>query len=186
MSELDAKMLILESRRLVLTRHTPKNEDKIHTWQNDPELLYMTADSIIFQSRQQTREALERWMDVSRQTIIHLAIHIKKTNELIGFAQIAFIDFEHRRCKVAIVIGQKLLWGQGFGREAISRIVQYCFEELELNRVGAEMYAFNYRSIHAFETAGFQREGVIRENVYKEGRYFDEYCYGLLRREWKP
>jgi RimJ/RimL family protein N-acetyltransferase len=30
---------------------------------------------------------------------------------------------------------------------------------------------------------GFALEGVLREQTYEAGRYYDEHLYGLLRRE---
>ena len=54
-----------------------------------------------------------------------------------------------------------------------------------MNRIGVEIYSFNERSIKLFESLGFVREGVIREQVYKKGKFSDEYIYGLLRQEWK-
>jgi RimJ/RimL family protein N-acetyltransferase len=176
----------LSTERLLLLPHSERNFAKIHAWQNDPELLELNADSVVFQTEEQTRKALERWIDASRNDIVHLAIHEKASLDLIGFAQIACIDYDHRRCKLALVIGEKALWGAGYGGEALRRIVSYCFLELSLNRIGAEMYSFNERSMRLFESAGFKREGTLRENVRKRGRFFDEYVYGLLRSDWAP
>jgi RimJ/RimL family protein N-acetyltransferase len=174
----------LETERLLLLPHSERNFAKIHAWQNDPELLELNADSVVFQSEAQTRNALERWMIASRNDIVHLAIHDKLSLELIGFAQIACIDNEHQRCKLAIVIGDKTLWGSGYGGEALRRIVSHCFLDLSMNRLGAELYSFNERSMRLFEGAGFKREGTLRESVRKRGRFFDEHVYGLLRSEW--
>lgn len=178
--------MLFASDRLVFDRHRPENFAKLHAWQNDPELLDLTTDTVTFQTEDQTRAALERWINAARDDIMHLAIHLRATGELIGFGQLAFIDRHHRRCKMAIVLGDRARWGQGLGTEAIRRMVRYCFEELDLHRIGCEMFDFNARSIGAFTAAGFQREGVLRESIRRGERYHDEYAYGLLRREWQP
>lgn len=178
--------MLFASDRLAFDHHTSENLAKIHAWQNDPELLELTTDTVSFQTEEQTRTALTRWMTAGRDDIMHLAIHLRATGELIGFAQLAFIDRHHRRCKMAIVIGERAHWGQGLGTEAVRRMVRYCFEDLDLLRIGAEMFDFNTRSIGAFTAAGFQREGVFRESIRRGDRYHDEYAYGLLRREWRP
>lgn len=36
------------------------------------------------------------------------------------------------------------------------------------------------------EKLGFQREGVYRERLSRDGKRYDMYLYGLLRREWEP
>ncbi|MGG7165282.1 GNAT family N-acetyltransferase [Clostridium ihumii] len=66
-------------------------------------------------------------------------------------------------------------------------LIQKCFNNIytNMNRIGVEIYSFNERSIKLFESLGVVREGVIREQVYKKGKFVDEYIYGLLRQEWK-
>lgn len=171
------------SERLVFALHRPENFDALHRWQNDRALLDLTDDEIEIQTEEQTRAALERWTGSPREDIEHLAIHARG-GALIGFAQVAFIDRHHGRCKLAIVLGERQVWGQGLGSEAIRRLTRHCFEDLGLNRVAAEIFAFNERSIRAFEAAGFRREGVLREHVRRGERRWDQYLYGLLRSEW--
>lgn len=166
-------------------RHRPENLAKIHAWQNDPALAHFTDDSVEPQSVEQTRATLERWITQAHGDTHHLAIHLQSSGELVGFAQIAFVDVHHGRCKLAIVLGERELWGRGLGVEAIRRLTRHCFEDLGLNRVGAEIFAFNERSIRAFEAAGFRREGVLREQVRRGDVRFDEYVYGLLRSDWE-
>ena len=76
----------------------------------------------------------------------------------------------------------------GFDKtENCLNLIQKCFNNIykNMNRIGVEIYSFNERSIKLFESLGFVREGVIREQVYKKGKFSDEYIYGLLRQEWK-
>lgn len=102
----------------------------------------------------------------------------------IGYCMAAFIDRYHRKCKFGITIGDKSQWGKGYAREAITAVLRYLFETLEMNRVQCEIYDFNERSIRLFESLGFVREGVCRQSVLKKGRFADEYVYGMLRSDW--
>ena len=56
---------------------------------------------------------------------------------------------------------------------------------LRLNRIGAAVYDFNHRSIRLFEGLRFCREGTLRQNILKQGRFADEHLYSLLRAEWE-
>ena len=47
------------------------------------------------------------------------------------------------------------------------------------------MYENNPRGIKAYEAAGFIREGVLREAVYKNGRYLNVILMSVLHSEWK-
>jgi [ribosomal protein S5]-alanine N-acetyltransferase len=177
-------MVTLTSERLVLKPHRAENFERLHAWKNDHEINAMSADSVKPSSEDESRKTLERWMQES-DDIIHLAIHLADSDELIGFLHIALIEPEHRRCKIGIVIGEKQHWGQGHGTEALRRAVDHCFTDMDMNRIGAETYASNPRSLGMLERAGFVREGVLRESVYKDGGFVDEYQYGLLRSDWE-
>jgi RimJ/RimL family protein N-acetyltransferase len=182
-------LFISETERLTLKPHTLHNVEKIHAWENDPALLFYNDDQP--EDRQpdslaETHKYVERIMQPDpERNIIYYAIHKKETDSLIGYGMIAFIDSYNRRCRLGITIGEKEEWGKGYAREALVAVINYCFQTLDLNRVGVEIYAFNERSIHLFEHLGFQREGVIRQAVWKNGAFADEYIYGLLKSEWQ-
>jgi RimJ/RimL family protein N-acetyltransferase len=46
------------------------------------------------------------------------------------------------------------------------------------------VYEHNKRGIKAYENAGFKKEGVLRQDTYREGRYWDTITMGILREEW--
>jgi RimJ/RimL family protein N-acetyltransferase len=176
---------VLRTPRLVLKPHTMANLARLQAWLTDPELLHFSDDLAQMRSMTQIERALLRWVRSRDPETVHLAIHRAHSDELVGYCVIAFIDTVHRRCKIGLCIGAKSEWGKGLGREVVAEVVRHCFEDLHLNRVGAEIYAFNTRSIALFEGLGFRREGVVREAVFKDG-FHDEYIYGLLRSEWTP
>ncbi len=47
------------------------------------------------------------------------------------------------------------------------------------------VFSYNTRAIALYEKLGFQREGVYREFIQRDGARYDMYLYGLLRCEWK-
>jgi RimJ/RimL family protein N-acetyltransferase len=56
---------------------------------------------------------------------------------------------------------------------------------VNLNRIQLFVYSFNPRAIRAYEKAGFRIEGTLRENIYRDGRYWDEYVMAILRSDWE-
>ena len=63
-------------------------------------------------------------------------------------------------------------------------IVAYGFETLNLNRISLRVYEYNPRGIKAYEKAGFKQEGVLRQDVYRLGKYWDTIVMAVLREEW--
>lgn len=181
--------MLFETPRLIVRDHAMTNLDLMLAWENDPELLYYNDDQPE-PYEPTTREEMERYLqrlvknDGSRG-ILYFAIYTRCDNRLIGYGMIAFINPYHRRCKVGITIGEKTEWGKGYGTEALQGAVDYCFRQLHMHRVGAEVYAINPRSIRMLERVGFKREGTVRQSVLKDGRLVDEHIYGILRSEWE-
>jgi len=114
-----------------------------------------------------------------------LGIVPKQSDTLIGVTGLHRIDFKNRHASFGINIGRKDEWGKGYGTEATSLMVQYAFEILNLNRVWLLVYENNARGRRAYEKVGFQQEGVLRQERYHDGRYWNAFLMGILREEWK-
>lgn len=181
-------MFQLRTDRLILTAHTASDTEKMNRWENDAELLYLSdnqPDNRDPENLEATRANIERAMRTATDTtIIRYAIRKRNGAEFIGYGIIAHIDRHNRQCRLSVVIGEKQEWGKGFASEVLRAVIDYSFTTLGMNRIGAEIYAVNERSIRLFEHLGFKREGAIRGAVLKNGAFVDEYIYGLLRQEW--
>jgi hypothetical protein len=55
---------------------------------------------------------------------------------------------------------------------------------LSLSRVWLKAYQYNPAGLRAYENVGFQKEGVLRQGNFREGRYWDTIIMGLLREDW--
>jgi len=77
-------------------------------------------------------------------------------------------------------------WGYGIATVAFTRFVGYCFEELDLHRIEAGVFASNPASARVAEKAGLVLEGVARDGYRKRGHLVDLLSYGLVRSEYQP
>lgn len=183
-------MIHINTQRLVLKPHTQKNLAWLNATFNDPGEDYFAGDDPP-RERPETLEETQKLLDriLNRPpdaNIIDYAIHLKESDELIGCGMIALIDRYNKRCMLGIGLGwNRANWGKGYATETLQAITAYCFDELKMNRIGAEIYAFNERSIRLFERNGFRREGTRRQYVFKDGIFKDEYLYCLLREDWE-
>lgn len=75
--------------------------------------------------------------------------------------------------------------GNGYGKEAVSLVIDYVFRVYDTPAVGAGAYAFNDASLGLLESLGFEEEGRIRKDRFVDGRYVDRIVCGLLREEWR-
>lgn len=68
-----------------------------------------------------------------------------------------------------IVIGEKELWGHGYGHQAVVRAVEHAFDVLDLDRITAEHFADNPCSVRLLEGVGFVREGACAKASTETG-----------------
>ena len=103
----------------------------------------------------------------------------------LGGCGINQIDWKNSVATIGIFIGDKSCWGKGYGTEAIKLLTDFIFNEMNINKVKLNVYSFNKRAMRCYEKCGFIREGVLRQEIYREGRYHDDIVMGLLRDEYK-
>jgi RimJ/RimL family protein N-acetyltransferase len=81
----------------------------------------------------------------------------------------------------------KPYWGKGLMKEALTEVLDLSFGDLDHEKMEAEIFTDNVRSMRLVESLGMQREGTIRSSHFKRGRWVDSHIYGILRKEWvKP
>jgi ribosomal-protein-alanine N-acetyltransferase len=183
-------MLYITTQRLILKPHTPANLAWFHTLINDEDEKYYDGDDPPTPGPEPIEKAqtmFDRILNRSPDSgIIDYAIHKKDGDVLIGCGDIAHIDSYNQRCDLGITMGyDKKNWGKGYASEALRAVLAFCFNELSMNRVGAEVYEFNLRSIRLFEGLGFTKEGAKRQFILKDGNFKDELIYSLLKKDWE-
>ncbi len=86
---------------------------------------------------------------------------------------------------IGIAIANKDYQGKGYGTEAIHLLLDILFGEMNYNKVGLRVFAFNERAIKCYEKVGFKKEGILREELYSGDKYHDVIVMGILKKEWR-
>lgn len=77
-------------------------------------------------------------------------------------------------------------WGKGIASEAVSRVVRFLFQEVEVNRIQAEVMPANEPSKRVLLKNGFKYEGTLRQATLWSGKgIIDVEIYGLLQEDYK-
>lgn len=72
-------------------------------------------------------------------------------------------------------------WGKGICTDAVKQACAHVFEHSDIIRIYAEPFAHNTASCRVLEKAGFQLEGVLRNNAVKNGKIIDMRLYSILK-----
>lgn len=72
---------------------------------------------------------------------------------------------------------------RGYMREALSEVVRFAFDDIDLGRVEAGCLPENKASRALLEACGFKYEGVAQAYLQIDGRWRDHVLYAALRRD---
>ena len=173
----------LVGETVVLRRHRPENLSAFRRWYGDPEVARLTR----YQDGPMRPDEIERFFTARVVGIdsLTLAIHLRATERLIGSCAFSQLDGDNGSALYHITIGEKDLWGHGFGTEATRLMLDHAFGSLGLHRVSLAVFAFNERAIRSYRNVGFVVEGRAREAIFRDGRFWDEISMSVLEPEWR-
>jgi len=103
----------------------------------------------------------------------------------IGTMGIHDINYKDSWCTTSAMIGEKKYWGKGYGTEAKKLLLEYIFNELNLNKVCSDVIAFNKRSRKYLEKTGYVEEGCRRKHIFKDGKHHDLILFAIFREDWR-
>jgi RimJ/RimL family protein N-acetyltransferase len=69
--------------------------------------------------------------------------------------------------------------GKGYGTSALKILLKYGFMERRLHKCSSTVFQGNDASIKMHKKLGYEQEGILKENIYLNGSYCDEVCFGL-------
>jgi len=122
--------------------------------------------------------------NLRKKSAYELGIEDPQTEGIIGMISLMKINYESKNAEVGFWLGKKY-WGQGLTKEALHLILNFGFRKLKLRRIYARVMHPNVTSAKLLEKVGFKLEGRMRKSFFRNGRYYDELRYGLLREEYR-
>ena len=172
---------ILEGQSVRLRPVQPGDLPKFAEWLGDPEVRRWLAAL----SEAPTLEQEVEWYEDSRANPDNVLWSIETIEgQLLGTVELRLAPSAHR-AELGIAIQDKLQWSKGFGTETIKLVLEYGFEDLDLNRIELTVDEQNARGRRCYEKCGFREEGLMREHRFVEGEYGNTVMMAVLRKEWQ-
>ena len=76
-------------------------------------------------------------------------------------------------------------WNNGIMSKLITIIVDFGFNNCDIQRIYARPFGTNIASQKCLEKCGFLLEAKLQNTLFKNGEYFDELIYSIRKNEWK-
>ncbi|MDX1671041.1 MAG: GNAT family protein [Balneolaceae bacterium] len=157
-----------------------------HKWNNDEELNYYDSE---YPHQEESFESflkrIKSVLDRENKTANLFEIHLQKDDKLIGIVDIHAIDTYNRRCFINCTIGDREYNRKEHSADALNQTLSYCFEKLEMHKVGTTAFDFNHAWIDTVQAIGFKKEGELREHVLKRGEFRNKLIYSILDQEYQ-
>lgn len=174
---------LLEGTRLRLVPLSSIDVSIIARWQLDNQYLRLLDANPAYPKNEVQIADWMREGQRGRDNFL-FGIRMMSSDDLIGFVELGEVLWTHRNGWLAIAIGEREYRGRGYGYEAMGLILDFVFRELNLHRVQLTVFSYNEAAVRLYEKLGFQREGIFREHLERDGQRYDMYLYGLLKHEW--
>lgn len=183
---------MLKGKKVYLDVIDPSNIEWMRQQRNKPEMRQYFREWKDISKDQQVKWYASRGNNTDPNHVyfeIHsaepVALGPKKsiaTNELVGSCGLHYVDWRLRSAEFGIFLCDKAR-GHGMGKEALTILLDYGFNTMNMNRVWAEVFD-NNQAISMYKKIGFKEEGVMRDTYFESGKYGNSYIISLLQREW--
>jgi len=133
-----------------------------YKWRIDPELCHLDAASTIDNS---FNEFLNHYREQLRFPAPGIRFAIETMDgRHIGNCSLFNADEGKKEVELGIMLGDKTLWGQGYGTDAILTLLNYVFTQTEWQNVFLKTLDWNIRAQKCFKKCGFTSKGIVSYN----------------------
>ncbi|MBF0123442.1 MAG: GNAT family N-acetyltransferase [Candidatus Omnitrophica bacterium] len=176
---------MLKGRQVGLVALEREDLKQLMDWRNKPEFRKHFREY-----RELNMELQEKWYRESVQSnpvVMMFGIRRLSDNELLGCCGLVYIHPVYRFADLSLYMGwnDSYIDEQGYADEACRLLFNYGFKDLGLNKIWTEIYSFDDKKKKLYDSLGFKLDGVLRQNCFHEGKFWDSYVLSLLASEWK-
>jgi RimJ/RimL family protein N-acetyltransferase len=172
----------LKGEKVKLRAVAREDFNLITNWLNDEEITHY----MVYGQRPTNEEQIAEWFQREHfkpENVVFMIVDLSNEKN-IGFLGLYNIDPVAHKAEFRILIGEATFLGKGYGTEAIKLITFYGFDRLNLNRIYSGYVSENKKAEGAYENAGYSREGIFKDDVYRNGRYYDGVKIAISRKDF--
>ena len=132
----------------------------------------------------------EAWLDrTNKNPNDYMFMFVKpEDGEPLGAGGLLYINWIIRSADFSFYIGyqEKYIDNDGYAEEAAGLLLDYGFNNLNLNKIWMELYEFDMKKLTFFkEKFKFSVDGCLRDNCFEDGRFWNPYIISLTRKDYE-
>lgn len=171
--------MIVDSSKVALRNKRMSDARDDYVWQKDPELSRLDAtDPVVcgFDEFLADYASEVQYPSPRRRTFAIETADGKHIGNCVYYN----VDDEKSQAELGIIIGDQDYWGQGYGTEAMTALIDHVFRRTRLDRLHLKTLTTNLRAQKCFSKCGLAACGFLER---------DGYSFLLMeihRRQWQP
>ena len=170
---------VLESERLVYRNHEKRDALDLFIIRSDEQVMrYM--DSAPFRSIEDAQKLIENCHhSFENKEGLNWIIVEKESNAVVGYCGYWRLIRSSCRAEIGYALKPEY-WGKGYMQEALKRVLDFAFNDLQVHSIAANVNPDNEHSKQLLLKMGFRQEAYFRENYLYNGRFVDSVIYSML------
>lgn len=157
-----------------------EDQELVMNWRMQPDITrFMNTDPVLDIEKQQ------RWFE--KRTLDDTCYDwiIEVDGEPIGVTSISMIDKQNLTCTRGTYIGVKEKRSFELMVSIYASQFDFIFYELGLNKIEIQVFAENKNVILLSKKCGLKQEGILRQHIRKNEKYYDVVLLGMTKEEWE-
>jgi RimJ/RimL family protein N-acetyltransferase len=174
----------LKAETVALRATEPSDASLLAQWITDEEVTYFMFTGQRPLTLAQVAQNLETDVTSTANTVFMVVE--RASGRTIGIAGLYDLHPTVLKAEFRVLLGDKTSWNKGYGTEVTELLTFYGFDRLNLNKVWLGVVAENAGAHRAYVRAGFRDEGRLRDELYRNSRYYDAIRMSVVRAEYYP
>lgn len=167
----------IKGEKVVLRGIEPQDLEDIRKMTNDAEQEHLIGGWSFPASKKHQEDWYQRIL--SDRANVRLAIDFE--GKFVGLVNLTDIDWKNRCAETSIRLTSDTPKRKGIATDALTSLIDYAFNELNLHRVYAAIIDNNEISKNLHLKCGYTHEGIQKDAIYKNGRYHDRVLMAKIR-----
>lgn len=170
---------ILHTKRLTLRVVTPEVYEEVFKLSEMDVMKFFGFETKEELEKEKSR--FENGLRMFNKTFRYFQLIETKTDTIIGWCGYHTWYMDHDRAEIGYGLVSDEFKRKGFMTEALTPIIDYGFNEMNLHRIEAFASQENVPSIKLLTFNNFEKEGLLKEHYLIDGVYEDSLIYAVLR-----
>jgi len=169
------RSILTQSDRIFLRALEPEDAMLIFQWENDVHV-WKHGDTLAPFGLHEIKNYIASVKDIYADRQYRFIIASKENSEALGMIDLFEFDPKHLRSAVGVYIAQNKR-NEHYGRDSIELLEDYCRDQLNLHQLHCSVRSDNERSIHLFESCGFEVYGRRKQWFKNENQWEDQLLF---------